>query len=264
MTGERRVGLRLPPTPTRELDELIAVARRFGRDTEYSRAGGGNASVKMDGVLYIKPSGMPLADLDREALVPLDMVPLLALLDDAPGADVPTGIDPVMQAALAARLAEAAGRRPSVELLFHTILPERFVLHTHPISVNAVTCNRDGAALCERLFGDQALWVPYTDPGLPLARAIADRRHAFEQRVGRPAPRITLLQNHGLIVAADEAAQIDELSAWVMATIQHDLQRVAVTGEDGAPDSIPHPRPGSTRSGPRFGRSWPRATISRS
>ena len=246
MTGERPVGLRLPPTPTGELDELIAVARRFGRDTEYSRAGGGNASVKMDGVLYIKPSGVPLADLDREALVPLDMAPLLALLGEAPGADAPSGTDPVMQAALAARLAEAGGRRPSVELLFHASLPERFVLHTHPILVNTVTCNRDGAALCERLFGDRALWVPYTDPGLPLARAIADRRHAFEQRVGRPAPPITLLQNHGLIVAADVAAQIDELSGSLMATIQHELQRVAATGEgsaanatDGTPAASP-------------------------
>ena len=271
MTGERPVGPRLPPTPTRELDELIAVARRFGRDTEYSRAGGGNASVKVDGVLYIKPSGVPLADLDREALVPLDMAPLLALLGEAPGADAPPGTDPVMQAALAARLAEAGGRRPSVELLFHAFLPERFVLHTHPVSVNAVTCNRDGAALCERLFGDQALWVPYTDPGLPLARAIAERRHAFEQRTGGPAPRITLLQNHGLIVAADVASDIDELSGWLMATIQRDLQRVAATRESstagaadgttaaGSPAAAEQPGsgvPGAKPSDPSRARAW--------
>ncbi len=39
--------------------DIIEVANRFG-ESEYSRAGGGNASVKVDGVLHIKPSGVPL------------------------------------------------------------------------------------------------------------------------------------------------------------------------------------------------------------
>jgi len=38
---------------------MIEVARRFGRDDQFSRAGGGNASAKADGILYIKPSGIP-------------------------------------------------------------------------------------------------------------------------------------------------------------------------------------------------------------
>ena len=96
-----------------------------------------------------------------------------------------------MRAAMAARLAEAGGRRPSVELLFHALLPERLVLHTHPIGINAITCNRDGAALAARLFGERVLWVPYTDPGLPLARAIVEARRAHVERTGGPAPAIT-------------------------------------------------------------------------
>ena len=79
-----------------------------------------------------------------------------------------------------------------------------------PSPLNAVTCDRDGGALCERLFGDRALWVPYTDPGLPLARAIAERRQPSSNGWARPAPPVTLLQNHGLIVAADVADEIDE------------------------------------------------------
>ncbi len=73
MTAERPSGRSLPPTPTGELDDLVRLARRFGQDPEFSRAGGGNASVKVDGVLYIKPSGVALAVLTPEALVPLDM-----------------------------------------------------------------------------------------------------------------------------------------------------------------------------------------------
>ena len=41
---------------------------------------------------------------------------------------------------MAARLDPADHRRPSVELVFHALLPERIVIHTHPTTVNALTC----------------------------------------------------------------------------------------------------------------------------
>jgi len=251
MNGRQGGPRELPPTPVAALDELIEVARRFGRDPEFARGGGGNASVKVDGVLYIKPSGVALATLAADDLVPLDVEPLLALLHagdggaeatrapaDAAGAAHAPG-DPVMRTALAARLADAGGRRPSVELLFHAFLPERLVLHTHPIDINAVTCNRDGAALAERLFGDRSVWVPYTDPGLPLARAIVEARRAHVERTGEPAPAITVMQNHGIIVGGDSAAEIVERSGWLLDTVRAALQGAAVPAGVGASDPSP-------------------------
>ncbi len=217
--GERPA---LPATSPAEIDALIDLAQRFGRDPEFSRGGGGNASVTVDGVLYIKPSGVPLATLTADALVPLEVAPLLARLEDGTS-ERAGGADPVMAAAAAARLADAGGRRPSVELLFHALLPERYVLHTHPIVLNGVVCASDGPALAARLFGERALWVPYTDPGLPLARAIAAARAAFEARTGMPAPHVTLMQNHGVIVAADSTAKVEELSGWLVATVRAEL-----------------------------------------
>jgi rhamnose utilization protein RhaD (predicted bifunctional aldolase and dehydrogenase)/NAD(P)-dependent dehydrogenase (short-subunit alcohol dehydrogenase family) len=263
MSGRQAGRREPPPTPVAALDELIAVARRFGRDPEFARGGGGNASVKVDGVLYIKPSGVALATLAADDLVPLDVEPLLALLHagdrgaEAAGPGGPAGPadtagaagpahatgdltgDPVMRTALAARLADAGGRRPSVELLFHAFLPERLVLHTHPIDINAVTCNRDGAALAERLFGERAVWVPYTDPGLPLARAIVEARRAHVERTGEPAPAITVMQNHGIIVGGESAAEIVELSGWLLDTVRAALQRAAVPAGVAAPDLSP-------------------------
>ncbi len=214
----------LPLTPPPQIDALIGLARRFGSDPEFSRGGGGNASVTVDGILYIKPSGVPLATLAADDLVPLDIEPLLALVRGTGVDAAEPGTDPVMRTALGARLARAGGRRPSVELLFHALLPERFVLHTHPILINAVTCASDGAAIAGRLFGDEALWVPYTNPGLPLARAIAEARAAFEAHAGRRPPRVTLLQNHGAVIAADTTAEVEELSGWLVATIGAELE----------------------------------------
>jgi rhamnose utilization protein RhaD (predicted bifunctional aldolase and dehydrogenase)/NAD(P)-dependent dehydrogenase (short-subunit alcohol dehydrogenase family) len=232
MSG-RQIGRReLPPTPVAALDELIEVARRFGRDPAFARGGGGNASAKVDGVLYIKPSGVALATLAAQDLVPLDMEPLLALLQ---AGDTEAAGDPVMRTAMAARLADAGGRRPSVELLFHAFLPERFVVHTHPVDINAVTCNSDGRALAERLFGDRAVWVPYTDPGLPLARAIVEARRAHAERTGRPAPPITVMQNHGMIVGGDSAAEIDERSAWLVEAVRAAMDREATAAPTTSP-----------------------------
>ncbi len=249
MSDRRTRRRELPPTPVAALDELIAVARRFGRDPEFARGGGGNASVKVDGVLYIKPSGVALATLAAGDLVPLDMEPLLALLHSGDAAaetarepaDAAGDVagDPVMRTAMAARLADTGGRRPSVELLFHALLPERLVLHTHPIDINAVTCNSDGAALAARLFGDRALWVPYTDPGLPLARAIAEARRTHVERTGRPAPAIAVMQNHGIIVGGDSAAEIDERSAWLVETVRAAMDRATVPALSTAVDSSP-------------------------
>jgi len=228
----------LPPRPVKTLDALIEVARRYGRDPEFSRGGGGNASAKVDGVLYIKPSGVALGTLSVDELVALDVEPLLEMLrsGDAPPYADGSVRDPVMRAGMAARLGDAGGRRPSVELLFHAFLPERFILHTHPVEINAITCNSDGAALARRLLGDEALWVSYTDPGLPLARAIVDARRGYEARTGQPAPSVTLMQNHGLIVGGDSAEEIDQRSAWLLEKVR------------GAPG-----HPSATAAGPRLG-----------
>lgn len=184
---------------------IAALAREFGADPAFCRAGGGNCSAKVDGVLHLKPSGVALAHLGADDLIALDRAALVRLLDDpALGA----GSDPVLEAARAARVSPDDGRRPSVELLFHALIPDRYVLHTHPTIVNSLTCAAGGAELAAELFADDALWIPYVDPGLPLARAIRDARVAHERRTGRPAPGAYLLQSHGLIVASDDDAAV--------------------------------------------------------
>ncbi len=197
------------------VEELISVANSFGADPEYSRAGGGNASVKLDGVLHIKPSGVPLATLTAADLVPLRTDVLLAALRS----DAAVAGDPVRAAAAAAQLGDAGGRRPSVEILFHALIPDALVLHTHPLVANALTCNADAEALVARLLGDEAVLVPYTDPGVPLAREVEARRIAYTERTGRPAPGITLLANHGIIVSGNSAAELTERAEWLTATI---------------------------------------------
>ncbi|WP_131245761.1 class II aldolase/adducin family protein [Schaalia suimastitidis] len=207
--------------------ELIRLANEIGGDPEFSRAGGGNASVKIDGILHIKPSGVPLATLDADDLVPLKIDVLLAALHS----DEEFDGDPVRIAAQRAQVGDAGGRRPSVEILFHALLEQPLVLHLHPLTANAITCNTHGRELTAQILGDEAIWVDYLDPGIPLARGIETAIEAHKQRTGKATPGLVMLGNHGIIASGnsyDEVAQrIFSATAAIRATI----------------DEAPHPAP---------------------
>lgn len=203
--------------------EMIELSRRIGADPEFVRAGGGNSSAKADGVMHIKPSGVSLAALTAESLIALALAPLRDMLEGAATSGSTSGPEAgsgdVLHIAEAARLPPIDEHRPSVELLFHALLPEPIVLHTHPTTVNTLTCAVGGRELARELLGEGVLWIPYTDPGLPLARAIRDERIAYTERAGRPPPRTILLQNHGLIVSAPTAAEVEDRSREIVASI---------------------------------------------
>jgi len=105
---------------------------------------------------------------------------------------------------------DASSQRPSVEALFHawllTLPGVEFAAHTHAPAVTSVLCSpraREFAA--KRILPDEivccdveSVFVPYTDPGLRLARAVRRKTEAFIAKHGRP-PRVVLLENHGLI-----------------------------------------------------------------
>ena len=104
------------PSTTSCCVDAVEMSQRFGRDPEYTRGGGGNSSVKADGIVYIKPSGVSLAEIEADDLVPLATAPLLDLLlhgrSDEDEARIPGAPDPVMRAAAKVRMGEAKGRRP--------------------------------------------------------------------------------------------------------------------------------------------------------
>ena len=225
------------PATAELLEATARMTRRFGEDPEYARAGGGNSSVKVGGTLFIKASGASLASITAASLMPLAIGPLLELAEHGSQEAAPPGGDPVMRVAMAARLRDEGDHRPSVECVFHALIPRRFVVHTHPTTVNALTCANDGQGIARELFGDEALWVPYTDPGLPLAREI-DRRRRSGPEAGRAGTtEVTLLQNHGLIVAGDDPTAIVERSEWVVGTIRQRLARA--TRPAGPRPSVP-------------------------
>ena len=197
------------------LEDLVQMSRMLGLpEWECVVAGEGNTSARADrDTFWVKASGMQLATIKPDGFVRVKLQTLLDFLNSADSSDE------VVTAALGAATVQPEGLRPSVETVMHAYLlslPEiRFVAHTHPTPVNALLCSQRAEELAQggRLFpeevalcGEVPCWVPYTDPGIALARQLRTSIEDFVEQWGI-IPRQILIQNHGLVVPGSTAAQ---------------------------------------------------------
>ena len=200
------------------LRTIVKISRIYGTNPDYVLAGGGNTSCKQDGVLCVKASGTSLADIDKGGFVRMDLPRVLALLEMRFPTDDDAREAAVLAELMAARLPGQGNLRPSVECLLHALFPQTYVVHLHPALVNGLTCGQNGAEACQSLFNGSAVRMPLVKPGYALGRACADALSAFKTQHNRNAD-ILLMQNHGLVVAADTPEGIDKVLAHVMDTL---------------------------------------------
>jgi rhamnose utilization protein RhaD (predicted bifunctional aldolase and dehydrogenase) len=185
---------------TQALAALSTFSARLGSDITRTQGAGGNTSIKIGEVMWVKASGTWLAHaLERDIMVPLETVPLVAALDAGdPRAEKATDF---VVAAL-----NPSGLRPSIEASVHASIPQRVVAHFHCVNTLAHAVCSDAEAELTKIFADRLphlRWamIPYRRPGTPLARAIAEVR--------ADAPDILVLANHGLVVCGDSVAETE-------------------------------------------------------
>ncbi len=180
----------------------------------------GNVSMRIDEqTMAIKASGCSLATMTDGDLVDVDLPTVLALLEGEPS-------DDHTQATYRAAVRSKTTKMPSVEAVLHAVLyeitPAQVIAHTHPTAVNMLTCSADAHLLIQGslypdaivMIGRRQVLVPYTDPGVPLARAVRTSVASFIAAEGT-APKVVYLANHGLFVIADspkEALQVTEMA----------------------------------------------------
>ncbi|MDR2139937.1 MAG: SDR family NAD(P)-dependent oxidoreductase [Tannerella sp.] len=216
----------------KEIEQLIAISRKYGGDSRYVIAGGGNTSYKDDEKLWVKASGYPLATIAEDGFAVLDRRKLAVISERTYSADPALREEEVRNDLAAACLTK--DRRPSVETSMHNAIRTRYVVHLHPTAVNALMCSRDAEAATQRLFGDEAVYIPYTDPGYTLFKEVERRISASRASSGRE-PAILLLQNHGIFVGADTTEAIEAIYDRVIGRIE------AVTGGIPAAEPVPVP-----------------------
>jgi rhamnose utilization protein RhaD (predicted bifunctional aldolase and dehydrogenase) len=185
-------------------------------DLDYVILGEGNTSARADASSYwVKASGQELRTISETGFVRVAFDRALQLLDAADISDAA-----VKQALAAAKVDPQAPGHPSVETLLHALKDVNFVGHTHPTVVNSLTCSvAFETAFGGRLFPDEIvlcgpapLLVPYTDPGVPLARKVQELLDAYIDIHNQP-PKTILMQNHGLIALGRTAQQVESITA---------------------------------------------------
>lgn len=203
------------------IEPLVEMTRFLGQPhLNYVIIGEGNTSQRIDNdTFWIKASGQQMQTIRADGFVAVQFAPVLNLLDNPP--ENPQAVQDVMNAA---KVDAASPGRPSVEVTFHAMLLEecgaQVIAHTHAMAVNRILCSSRAEEFAfHRLFpdevvlcGPQSVFVPYVDPGLPLALAMRAQVRRYMGEFGE-APKVILLANHGLIVLGQTHTEAVNITA---------------------------------------------------
>lgn len=206
------------------LEKLIEISREYGKNKDFVLGGGGNTSFKDDRYLWIKASGVSLADITEEGFVQLDRGKLAVIAEASYSEDSDERERQVMAHLHQAIVDPEKGKRPSVETSLHNLIAYTYVVHMHPWLVNALLCARNSARISHEIFGDEALYIGYTDPGYVLFKKLSAEIEKYRQVHGKD-PQIILLENHGIFISADTTEEIRKLYQDVFERISSKIPR---------------------------------------
>lgn len=203
------------------LSQLITMSKNLGHPAlDYAILGEGNTSARIDqNTFWVKTSGAELRNIEESGFVQVYFQRVLEMLNylNLSDAEVKAGLE-------AARLDPGLTTRPSVETVLHALALQlegvNFVGHTHPTMVNAVLCSQKvEEAISGRLFPDEIVYcgpapvyIPFTDPGLPLARAVNQGINDYIAKYDQ-TPKVILMQNHGFIALGKTTSEVENITA---------------------------------------------------
>ena len=203
------------------LTQLTSMSNNLGDPAlEYVILGEGNTSARADAdTFWVKASGTELRTIEASGFVQVRFDRVLALLEAGDLSD-----DAIKAGLEAAKVAPTVTARPSVETVLHALALQlkgvHLIGHTHPTVVNALLCSQKvEEAVAGRLFPDHivycgpaSVYIPYTDPGVPLARKVRDSIDRYVDEY-HEIPKVVLMQNHGLIALGRTARQVEDITA---------------------------------------------------
>jgi rhamnose utilization protein RhaD (predicted bifunctional aldolase and dehydrogenase) len=186
--------------------ELVQLSRALGEpQRKLAIIGEGNTSLRVDAeTFWIKASGHQMPTITAQGFAHVRFAPILSLFDNPPQTNN------AQRLALRAALVDDSYADPSVETSFHALLLHdcgvNCIAHTHPVAVNRLLCSAHAETFARQriypdevvLCGPESVFVPYVDPGLPLAVAIRAQVHRYMDKYDEP-PKVILMANHGLI-----------------------------------------------------------------
>ncbi len=241
-----------------QIEDLIAISRKFGQDSRFVIAGGGNTSYKNEDKLWVKASGHALATITEEGFAVLDRSLLNPMGEKAYSDDTAIREEQVKNDLAIACLTK--DRRPSVETSLHNCMGFAFVVHLHPTLVNGLMCSVNAEAACKELFSE-SLYIEYTDPGYTLFKKVYDRIQAYKEANGKE-PQVIFLQNHGIFVGGDTTAEIEGIYSEIIGKIEGKVAALP-EGETAVSESVTDVVPAIRQMLSRSGRGCKTLKVSK-
>lgn len=192
-----------------ELDNLIYLSNLIGSDLSLVQPGGGNTSVKLEEpdllgatvpALAVKGSGTDLRTITAAGFTHMYLDRLAALRDREEMSD-----EEMMQLMSACMLYPSRDPVPSVETPLHSLLPHRFIAHTHDVATLSLTDTPGAKEHVGRVYGETVAFLQYVRPGFPLLRRVAEMPG---EGAAAPEGAIGLvMEKHGLTVWGETAKE---------------------------------------------------------
>lgn len=169
-----------------ELNKLKKLSKHVGERFDLVQAGGGNTSVKLNNIMYIKESGVHLTTIDEtNGYVVIDNHKLMRDIKNNNTKDV-------LQYNLFGNK-----KRGSIETFMHSNLKE-YTVHIHPIQTNRILVSNEARHICNKLF-QKALVIDYLTPGIKVCNEIKNKYNG---------ENLIFLINHGIIITSDKIEDI--------------------------------------------------------
>ncbi len=178
-----------------DLEMRVYTSRLLGIDQNLVLHGGGNTSVKIDDILYVKGSGWDLGSIEKEGFSPAKIDSLISLLKHDELSD--SNMVKYQREALT----DDTAPNPSVEAILHALIPYKFVDHTHADAIVNISNTVNGDKLIRDIFGESYLIVPYIMPGFILAKEI----YEMVKDIDWDTLDGIILHNHGIFTFDNDA-----------------------------------------------------------
>jgi FMN phosphatase YigB (HAD superfamily)/ribulose-5-phosphate 4-epimerase/fuculose-1-phosphate aldolase len=171
-----------------ELNRLKHISKYCGERFDLVQAGGGNTSVKINNLMFIKASGYNLTNIDENnGYVVMNNETLLNDINN-------NAIKEVTEYNF------IGNKRGSIETFMHSIL-KKYTIHLHPIQVNRILVTKEANSIIKEIYPD-SLVIDYFTPGIKVCNEIKEKYNN---------EKVIFLINHGIIITCDNYDEIYNL-----------------------------------------------------
>ncbi len=187
------------------VDRLVYRSNKLGEDLTLTNTGGGNTSAKLMEsdpltgesveVLWLKGSGGDLRTAKSDGFASLYLDKVRAMKShyvSSPERGPKTPIEDAMYPMYSHCVFNLNPRACSIDTPLHTFVPYKHVDHLHPNAVIAIAAAVNQEKLCQEIYGDEVIYIPWQRPGFDIGLKIQ------ELIKENPQARGILLGHHGM------------------------------------------------------------------